>query len=575
MTLDKPKTGFFRVSGLVLFFFTVLVTVLAWITYGSLQGVFGMLAYLLVGFINIFPWIIPFVGIPLGILDILGIFGPQMYSTTLNLAHLSSTWMPATWYWIIAVSSSLIDLIASILIISKLIGLKNRKKEPKTNYAMINCNIIDGRKESTIISNGVILIKNLVEEDETPGLIEKVGSMDEVKIPEGYTKIDLDGHYILPGLINAHCHLTGSGKPMAIVKLSDKWMERLVSFLATPIGRIILKRMMKTNALNALHAGVTTMKTMSDPLFMDLEVRDEINEGKFLGPRLLCAGKGICVTGGHGVAMAYIADSKVEIRKAVRKNLRERVDFIKILSTGGVMDARKVGEAGRPQMTIEEIETACFEGHRGNLLVATHCESSKGIEEALEGGVDSIEHGAAIPENCVPLFKNNPKSLRGFTYLVPTISAGMGLASLPRETTKITEESKQNAILIEEGMIKGLQKAYENGIRIGVGTDASVPYSLHYELWKELKYFITYTGMSNQEAIYYGTKNNAELLGIEGITGSIEEGKFADLQVVENNPLENIDALREVKHVFIEGMFIKNPKVDEIKDLEEVEPIEV
>ncbi|MBD3216182.1 MAG: amidohydrolase family protein [Candidatus Lokiarchaeota archaeon] len=575
MTHDKPKIGFFRVSGLLLFFFTVLVEVLAWITYASLQGVLGMLAYILVSLINIYPWIIPFVGIPLGILDILGIFGPQMYNITLNLAHLSSAWMPAAWYWIIAIISSIIDLIVSILIISWLIGLKNRKKEPKTDYALINCNIIDGQKDSTIISNGIILIKNLVGEEETPGLIEKVGGMDEVKIPDNYTKIDLNGNYILPGLINAHCHLTGSGKPMAILKLSDKWMERLVSFLATPIGRVILKRMMKKNALNALHAGVTTMKTMSDPLYMDLEVRDEINEGKFLGPRLLCAGKGICVTGGHGVAMAHIADSKVEIRKAVRRNLRERVDFIKILSTGGVMDARKVGEAGRPQMTIGEIETACIEGHRGNLLVATHCESSEGIEEALEGGVDSIEHGATIPEDCVPLFKNNPKSLRGFTYLVPTISAGMGLASLPKETTKITEESKQNAILIEEGMIKGLQKAYESGIRIGVGTDASVPYSLHYELWKELKYFTLYTGMSNQEAIYYGTKNNAELLGIDEITGSIEEGKFADLQVVKNNPLENIEALSEVKHVFIGGTFIKNPKVDEIEDLEKVEPIEL
>ncbi|MFO7796966.1 MAG: amidohydrolase family protein, partial [Promethearchaeia archaeon] len=296
---------------------------------------------------------------------------------------------------------------------------------------------------------------------------------------------------------------------------------------------------------------------------------------KYIGPRLICAGKGICVTGGHGGVMAYISDSVPEIRKAVRKNLRKGVDFIKILSTGGVMDARKVSEAGRPQMTLEEIETACFETHRGNILIATHCESTKGIEEALKGGVDSIEHGADINDELIELFKNNPKSLRGFTYLTPTISAGMGLASLPKKVTKITEESKQNAILIEEGMIKGLRKGYQNGIRIAVGTDASVPYSLQYEVWKELEYFLKYTDMSNQEAIYYSTKNNAELLGIDDITGSIEKGKFADLQVVEGNPLENIDVLGEVIHVFIKGTFLKNLKVDKVKDLEKVEPIDI
>jgi imidazolonepropionase-like amidohydrolase len=314
---------------------------------------------------------------------------------------------------------------------------------------------------------------------------------------------------------------------------------------------------------------------MSDPFYLDLKLRDKIKKGKFIGPRLVCAGMGICITGGHGGMMAFTADSPTEVKKAIRKNLRKEVDFIKILSTGGVMDSRKVGEAGRPQMTIEEIETACFEAHRGGLLVATHCESTHGIKEALLGGVDSIEHGAKITDDLVPLFKDNPKSLRGFTTLTSTTSAGMGMAVLSKEETKITDVKKENAILIEIGMINGLQKAYKEGIKLTVGTDAAVPYSTHYNAWKELKNFLKYTDMTAQEAIYFATKGNAENIGIGHITGSIEVGKSADIQVVPGNPLENIDYLGQVSSVLIKGYLIKNPKVKKVKDLKEFEPIEL
>jgi imidazolonepropionase-like amidohydrolase len=359
------------------------------------------------------------------------------------------------------------------------------------------------------------------------------------------------------------------------MKLSDKNMMRLIKFMATPIGKIFLMKLMKKNALNALNAGVTTLRSMSDPLYIDLKLRDQIKEGRIVGPRLLCAGKGICITKGHGWMMSFVADSIPEIRKAVRENLRMKVDHIKILSTGGVMDARKIGEAGRPQMTIEEIETACFEAHRGGLLVATHCESTQGIREALQGGVDSIEHAAEIPDDLVPLIKNNPKTLRGYTVIVPTVSAGMGMAVLPKEETKITQESFENAIIVEKGMISALQKAYKEGLRISCGTDASVPYSLQYEVWKELMYYLKYTDMTAQEAIYFATKGNAENLGISDITGSIEVGKSADIVVVPGNPLDNIEYLGNVSKVIIKGHLINNPKVKKAKKLKEFEPLEV
>ena len=570
--MSEKKSSSNRFSCLILF--ALLVSILAWITYGTLKGIFGMLSYIIVGFLAVYPWIIPFIGIPLGILDLLGYLDFGIYELSLNIAHLESSWMSLMWYWIISIISIIINIISMFKIISWLKRLK--KREPSKDLALINCNIIDGNRDSKIITKGVILIQNIVKDKEkkTPGLIFGVGGRDEIEIPSDYKKVDLKGSYILPGLINAHCHLFGSGKPTKVMQLSEHTLKKLLRLVQTPLGIALSKKGMKKHALTALNAGVTTLRSMSEFLYLDVKLRKKIEEGKIIGPRILCSGKGIHPTGGHGM-LGFEADSTAEIRKAVRRNIREEVDSIKILSTGGVMDARMVGEAGRPQMTVEEIETACFEAHRGKLLIATHCESTEGMKEALRGGVDTIEHGAEITDDLIPLFKNNPKSLRGYTAVVPTISAGMGLATLPIKVTKITQVKRENAKLIEIGMIKALQRAYNEGIKFGVGTDASVPYVPHYEVWKELKYLIKYTGMSNHEAIYYATKNNAEIIGVGDITGSIEVGKSADLQVIPGNPLENIDYLGQVSKVIIRGHLIKKTKVKKIKKLKEIEPLEL
>ena len=570
--MSENKSSSNRLSCLLLF--ALLISILAWITYGTLEGVFGMLSYIIVGFLAIYPWIIPFIGIPLGILDLLGYLDFRIYELSLNVAHLESSWLSLVWYWIVSFIGIIINIISMIKIISWLKLLK--KKEPRKNLALINCNIIDGNRESEIITNGVILIQNIVKdkEKEIPSLIVGVGKTDEIEIPSDYKKVDLKGGYILPGLINAHCHLFGSGKPTKVMQLSEHTLKKLLRLVQTPIGIALSKRGMRKHALTALYAGVTTLRSMSEFLYLDVNLKKKIEEGKIIGPRILCSGKGIHPTGGHGM-LGFEVDSTTEIRKAVRRNIREEVDCIKILSTGGVMDARMVGEAGRPQMTVEEIETACFEAHRGKLLIATHCESTEGMKEALLGGVDTIEHGAEITDELIPLFKNNPKSLRGYTTVVPTISAGMGLATLPIKVTKITQIKRENAKLIEIGMIKALQRAYKEEIKFGVGTDASVPYVPHYEVWKELKYLIKYTRMTAQEAIYFATKNNAEVIGVDNITGCIEVGKSADLQVVPENPLENIDYLGQVSKVIIRGHLIKKPKVKKIKKLKEIEPLEL
>ncbi|TFF97877.1 MAG: hypothetical protein EU547_03150, partial [Promethearchaeota archaeon] len=162
-----------------------LIAILAWITYGTLGGVLGMLAYILIGTLNLYPWVIPIVGIIIGILILFGILPPDMYQSTLSLAHLSPSWMSITWYWIISIIGIFIGLLATIMILSWLKDLLHKKKEPKANYALVNCTIIDGKKNSAPIQNGVILIKNIVQDEdkESPGKITAVGTKHEINIP--------------------------------------------------------------------------------------------------------------------------------------------------------------------------------------------------------------------------------------------------------------------------------------------------------------------------------------------------------------------------------------------------------
>lgn len=541
---------------------------LAWMTYKTSIGVLGALAYLPAGLLGIFPWIVPVVGIPLGIADLFGAFGSGMYAFTLSLAHVESSWLTVVWYAIVVIISSVISIVVSLAWYRKLTA---KKPQPR-NLALVNCHIIDGSKSNPVIKDGVILVKNIAGENEKAGCIRAVGKAGEVQIPAGYEKVDLRGQYVLPGFINAHCHLFSNGAPMKLASLvseNEQLAAKLIGLLSTPLGKRIVLRRMQENARNALHSGVTTLRAVGDMAFLDVKLRKMIQRGDVVGPRLLVCGPLICPTGGHGSYMAHVADSPTEIKRAVRKNLREEVDWIKITSTGGVMDARKLGEAGQPQMTVEEITAACEAAHHAGFMVTTHCESTKGMEEALAGGVDTIEHGAEITDEMLAIFKNNPKALRGYTVLTPTIAAPMGLAVLPTSVTQISQMSFENSIIVARRMIKGLRRALKEGIPVAVGTDASVPYVAHYEFWKEVTYYVHYTGMPPQEAIHMATANNAQVLGIDDKTGSIEIGKSADLQVTPGNPLEDMDVLGRVSMVVMRGLLIDKPRVKRVKQLDE------
>lgn len=250
------------------------------------------------------------------------------------------------------------------------------------NTAYTNCIILDGTEDMTPQRGKAILTEGGVITDIVP----------DSAIPAGFEKVDLGGKYILPGLINLHVHLAGSGKPKK--KQSDP--VKLVKLITSnALMRTLGKKMVAGYAKTQLMSGVTTIRTVGGIADFDTFVRDSINSGRLVGPRILASNMAVSVHGGHMAgSLAYEAATPEEAAAFVDKIAREKPDIIKLMITGGVLDAEKVGEPGVLRMPPELVKSACDRAHELGFKVAAHVESPEGVKVALENGVDSIEHGA-------------------------------------------------------------------------------------------------------------------------------------------------------------------------------------
>ena len=416
-------------------------------------------------------------------------------------------------------------------------------------YVFTNGKILNGTKDMQVQEEQVILVENERITEILPA--EEAGKRN-LKA-SGYEEIDLQGKYILPGLINMHVHLAGNGKPQKKQRDNEALVKKIMS---NGLTKAIAYHMVCGFAKDELYSGVTTIRTVGGLGDFDTRLRDDIAAGKKPGPRILAANEGISVPGGHMAGSVAIAAGSIEealqhleIAKA------QKVDLVKLMITGGVLDAKEKGVPGELKMAPEMVKAVCDKAHAMGYKVAAHVESPKGVKVALQNGVDSIEHGAKADEEMIALFKEHN------AFLCTTLSPALPYALFDRSITNASEVEQFNGNVVFEGIIDCAKAAIANDIPVVLGNDVGCPWITQYDFWRELYYFHKYVGVSNTFALYTATCRGAEMAGIGDITGTLEPGKCADMIVVEKNPLEDLRALRNVDMVVSQGKVLRSPKV--------------
>lgn len=415
--------------------------------------------------------------------------------------------------------------------------------ENKTSV-LENLRILD--PESGYFNNGVIVIDN--------GLIKDFGSKGSIEIPKNANIIDCEGNTVMPGLIDAHLHVTG--------QRSGKIEERLT----TPIG-VFFARAVK-DLENLVNAGFTTVVDAGS--LIALHLRDAVNENTITGPRIIASGLPLSMTFGHADEhympieyvdyrtskkltpfMSLICDGEDECRKATRYAMREGADFIKVMATGGVLSQRDRPE--HRQFTLNELKAIVDEAQAANRWVHAHAQGTEGILNSLRAGVKVIAHAIYIDE----LASEEAKTRNA--VVVPTLSIVQRLLD-EGEKLGVPEWGLRKSAEVYEQHINAIKLAYKHGVKLATGTDFDGGIGRMGTNAMELKLFVEKIGMQPLEAIRAATMNAASAAGLEGKVGVIKKGAIADLIVVKGDPLNDINTLlnpNNIKLVFKEGNLIK------------------
>lgn len=403
--------------------------------------------------------------------------------------------------------------------------------------------LFDG-KSKALVTNGVVIVQG--------DKIVDAGS--NLPIPQGAQVIDLGDATLSPGFMDAHTHLT--------FDFTGNFNERLLKLLQMNVSELAFLTI--PNARATVEAGFTTVRDLGSRFhnshdFVDVSMRNAIAKGIFAGPRMLVATYGIGATGGHfddtagfrdllfGNEPDYaegIADGSDAIRKAVRFQVKNGADVIKAAVSGGVLSL--TDEVDTPQFTPAEMTALVDETHRLRKKIAVHCHGDQAAKEAIEAGVDSIEHGSFLKPETLQLMK-----AKG-TYLVPTLMASEWIMS---KIGAYPPALQAKARAATEARSEMFRNAVKIGVKIGFGTDAAV--YPHGQNAKEFKLMVD-LGLPAIDALRSATSSNADLFGLSAKVGTLEKGKLADIVAMPGDPTADITATERVSFVMKEGKIVKN-----------------
>lgn len=405
--------------------------------------------------------------------------------------------------------------------------------------AYLNCTVIDGK--GNVIEDAAVLTAD--------NLITAVGKKEDVKIPKDARVMDVTGKTLMPGMMDAHTHHTISSSGN-LIESSLNTYGALCS-LQTYV-----------NLLETLKAGFTTVRDVGAMEYCDVAAKTMIESGKLIGPRVIACGKELCQTGGHGevcerfpwVTTKYsaveVCDGVAECRRAVRKQVWMGVDTVKIFASSGIYDPY-TGHT-RNEFAKDELEAIIEEAKAAGKKIAVHCHSASNAKICIQAGVSSIEHGMYLDEETLDMM------VEYGTVWVPTATVYFNIAGGENQGVNASSvENAQKGLAIQEAMFR---KALRKGVKIGLGTDAGTVLTPHGSNARELEIFNKW-GMNTMECIKAATMINAELFGVDKITGSIEAGKEADMLIIDGNPLQDIRILQEqdkILQVIKGGNEIKN-----------------
>lgn len=416
-------------------------------------------------------------------------------------------------------------------------------------FCLKDVTMIDGEHDEPVERSSV-----LVQE----GRIIAVGSLDEVRPPGDATIVDASGLTVMPGMVDCHFH----GAYTDVTCWEDYDLRR-------PIEHTVI--LAARNAQTLLESGFTTAREVGSRALVSVAVRDLINEGILLGPRLLASGRIISTTGGladgygywvtNEASLGQIADGPRAVLQAVREQVKYGVDVVKIEASGTGISP--FSDSRRQTMTTEEMAAAVHEAHRNGVRVACHAQATEGIKNAVRAGVDTVEHGTFLDEEGAMLMKQ-----RG-TGFVPTISVmylyvhkGPEVGVPPWVVEKFRGDL--------EAHMKSVRLALEAGIPMGVGSDSGHRFNPQSDIALELELMVK-AGFTPMHAIRAATSIGADLVGLAETTGKIKPGLFADLLVVSGDPLADVGILRDrnrIERVYKEGRLVAGKAVPRHSELE-------